>query len=221
MCDPSMWLSMSTKLPFIVLLVIRFALSQSQIKFVSKTTIGEIDVALTMYRDTQRVEVEMYGPIGRWFGVLFGDSHSNGDSFIYTTGYGGADRAGSALIIFMKKKRKKKKHSSSDSPDSDDDDTSFTITQCGNSAFTWFSTENGESGVIGPGFMLIAILVTLASCMACAYVLYYHKKKKMKKDLKMIVVDESNDEQESEEGGEGDEDEEIEIEVEVALTTCR
>ncbi len=43
-------------------------------------------------------EIELYGPIGKWFGVLF-DSHNGGDALIYTTGYNGGDVAGLDVYV--------------------------------------------------------------------------------------------------------------------------
>eukprot|EP01083_Nonionella_stella_P060091 157133_1 len=50
-------------------------------------------IALAMDQNTEILEVELYGPIGKWFGVAFG-AHTDGDALIYTTGFGGADTAG-------------------------------------------------------------------------------------------------------------------------------
>eukprot|EP01083_Nonionella_stella_P184607 670900_1 len=99
---------MAKKLKFIILLycnLIHFTLSQLNIKFVPKTNIGGIEVAITMYQAAGTVEVEMYGPIGGWFGVLFGGTHNDGDSFIYTTGWGGSDVAGEKPDYFISGKR--------------------------------------------------------------------------------------------------------------------
>eukprot|EP01084_Bolivina_argentea_P298457 514317_1 len=66
------------------------------IKVFPRTEIGYnsgIEIALKMDQNTQIFEVEMYGPIGQWFGVLF-HSHHGGDSFIYSTNYDDMDIAG-------------------------------------------------------------------------------------------------------------------------------
>eukprot|EP01083_Nonionella_stella_P227397 806838_1 len=76
------------------------------IKEFPKTEIGSnsgIEIAIKMDKNSEIFEIELYGPIGKWFGVLF-DSHKGGDAVIYTTDYDGLDTAGVNVDYSVKSK---------------------------------------------------------------------------------------------------------------------
>eukprot|EP01084_Bolivina_argentea_P037362 69099_1 len=56
-----------------------------------------------MDKNSEIFEIELYGPIGKWFGVCF-DSHKGGDAVIYTTDYDGLDTAGVNVDYSVKSK---------------------------------------------------------------------------------------------------------------------
>eukprot|EP01084_Bolivina_argentea_P037357 69092_1 len=76
------------------------------IKEFPKTEIGSnsgIEIAIKMDKNSEIFEIELYGPIGKWFGVCF-DSHKGGDAVIYTTDYDGLDTAGVNVDYSVKSK---------------------------------------------------------------------------------------------------------------------
>eukprot|EP01083_Nonionella_stella_P227398 806839_1 len=76
--------------------VTEFIDPNATVKEFPQTEIGYnsgIEIAIKMDKNSEIFEIELLGPIGKWFGVLF-DSHNGGDSLIYTSGYNGSDTAG-------------------------------------------------------------------------------------------------------------------------------